>query len=139
MQVDVLIDSKSLYDLITGIGEPKPADEGSRLYIVWARERRPSGAIRRMIWVCTQDELSDILTKKGVEPRMMLMAMNGELRLRYSSLADGVLLSPEKGLPPPKTQKDPAAALFCQLWQEAENSIQKFLGLVQQHQGALGS
>ena len=43
---DLLTDSKSLYDLLTGIGEPRPSDEGSLLYLLWLRERIKRGSIR---------------------------------------------------------------------------------------------
>ena len=94
---DSIVDSKSLLDLITQVGDPKPSDEGSLLWIKWCRERLEAKALRSTIWGCTQDQVADPMTKKDADPTLLLAVMTtGELVTRYSALCEGVLLHPEK-------------------------------------------
>jgi hypothetical protein len=128
---DLVTDSKSLYDLLTGLGEPKPSDEGSLLYLLWLRERIKTGSIRRVIWCCTQDQIADALTKENVDPTHIHRVMReGRVELSYACLTGGKLLNPEKGLPAPKSQRDPAAALFCEAFHQAERNLAAFTALL---------
>lgn len=103
LEVDAVTDSKSLYDLLTGEAEPKPSDGGSLLWLLWIRERRKTGTVRRFIWATTYDMLSDGLTKATIDMQPLIDAMvRAEFVSKYSMLCEGDLWEPEKGLPPPK-------------------------------------
>jgi hypothetical protein len=129
--MDVITDSKSLFDLVTGVGEPKPSDEGSLLWLRWIRERVQRGSVRHMIWACTQDQLSDPLTKDGVDLEMLHRVMRtGVLKLRYAFLCKGKLRDAHKGLPPPKSQRDGAAQAFCEAFHNADQALAAFHGVI---------
>ncbi len=128
----LVTDSKSLFDLLVGLGEPKPADEGSSLYLLWVRGRIRTGAIRRVIWCCTQDRVADCSTKENVDPtHIHRVTREGRLELHHARLTGGKLLNPEKGLPAPKTQRGPAAALFCEAWHAAGQNLAAFTAMLQ--------
>ena len=68
------------------------------------------------------------MTKGGSdrEPLLKLMTQ-GLIEFRYSCLRGRQLLDPHKGLPPPKSQRDAAAASFCSWYEECEGRLQEFL------------
>lgn len=126
MPVDMVVDAKSLYDVLTSAKEPSPSDEGCRLWVLWSRERLAAGAIRNCIWAPTGDMLADSLTKTLPENPQVEEVMKGFLRMRYAALRDGALLDGAKGLPPPKTQKNLEPQLFCQAYADLVNALSYF-------------
>jgi hypothetical protein len=125
LQLDVVTDAKSLYDVLTSKGDPSPSDEGVLLWAIWIRERILCGSVRRVIWTCTYDMLSDGLTKVLQDQWLIRGAQeNGEFHTQFSCLCNGVLWEPWKGLPPPKSKKampkDEASALFLESYAKAD-------------------
>ena len=70
--------------------------------------------------------LVDPLTKVMREAEMLLTAMTtGKVKLQFSCLSEGVLISPEKGLPPPKhaKAKDEETYAFLEAFQQADAAL----------------
>ena len=115
--------------MLVSQGEPKPTDEGSWLYLQRLRERLHSGAVRRVIWCCTQDQLAGPLTKELPEEKtagLLRVLREGQVELSYACLSHGKLLDAHKGLPAPKTQRDPAAQQFCEAYHAADRNLAAF-------------
>jgi len=125
IQLDVVTDAKSLYDVLTSKGDPSPSDEGVLLWAIWIRERIKVGSVRRVIWTCTYDMLSDGLTKV-LQDQWLLRSVQetGQFNTQFSCLCNGVLWEPWKGLPPPKSKKampkDEATTLFLDHYARAD-------------------
>lgn len=104
--IDLVTDAKAMWDSLVATREPVPSDEGSLLWLVWIRERPACRAARDTFWVCTQDTLSDGLTKE-MDPEPTLAVMRtGLFRTRYACLSwRRGLLDTHKGLPAPKSQR----------------------------------
>ncbi len=59
------------------------------------------------------------------------MMRTGKLELQYAILVEGRLLRADKGLPPPKSGKDPATQAFLQAWWTAHEGLRNFALQVQ--------
>jgi len=112
--VEGVLDAKSLYDVLVSTKDPTPTDEGSRLWLNWARERLHARSLDAVAWASTTDMLADCTTKAGVDVTLVKQAMEGRITLGFSMLRNGRILDARKGLPPPKSQRDAVAAAFCQ-------------------------
>ena len=126
MPVDLVTDAKALYDLLTKGEDPKPSDEGVLLWALWLRERLSRGSVRRTIWTCTFDMVSDGLTKILPDQKALRdLQEKGEFHTNYSCLCDGELWEPWKGLPPPKHSraKDEATRAFLQAFAGADSAV----------------
>lgn len=128
IKLEVVVDAKSLYGIITADSEPKPRDDGSLLSLRWVRERILSGAIKAVSWCTAQDQLSDCTTKPGVETsKVELLMSEGKLRLGFSVLRNGTILDGHKGHPAPKSQRKICSAAFVRLCLESGDSVQAFV------------
>ena len=124
--VEGIVDAKSLSDVLTSPKEPTPTDEGSLLWLQWARERMESGALQTLGWCTTGDMLADGTTKAGVDTTRVVHAMEGSLILDFSALRAGRILDPHKGLPPSKSQRDQSSAAFCELFHRFHGTATAF-------------
>lgn len=121
MPIDVVTDAKSLYGLVCKDAGPKPSGEGR---LLWTREQFSSGPMRRLVWCRAQGQVAGVLTEVGCGVEQIVRCMlNGCHYTKCSSSCNGVLWSAEKGLPPPKRQKDEASRQFCGQWLNASESV----------------
>lgn len=112
--IDCGTDAKSLYDCIGAFKEPCPSDCGSILWLRWIREQYEYRCVRGLGWFSNQDMLADVLTKPGsplVETLRSVME-KGVWEPRFSSIMNGLVMEPHKGLPAPKSQKNQEAVNF---------------------------
>lgn len=129
--VDLIIDAKCLYDLLRSAGITKVSDEGSLLYVKWLKERYDVGAIRGVCWSSTSDMLADVLTKSSADPWQLLrVMMECTIQTTWSTLNNGRLQDPHKGLPPSKKEKDEAANRFVEALHAAGGSWDVLLKLL---------
>lgn len=89
LPVYMVTDCKSLYDCIVTEMTPKPTDESSLLWLVWIRSMIENGTVNGVIWMSTQDQMSDALTKVMDNEKLRDLMQNGYLELKYSFFTRG--------------------------------------------------
>ncbi len=128
MPTDFFTDANALYHVLRAARAPAPADEGSRLWLTWLQDGVDRGSIRCTGWCSTVDQLGDGLTQAGVDPTAIYRLMNdGKLYVIYSQLVNGVIANADKGSPPPKSGKDPAAVKFPELSHSSTQLLETFV------------
>ena len=76
--VEMKIDSKTLYD---SIESSKQIEEKSTRHILaWIKEQIESRSVNEISWVCSQEMLADVFTKRNAKPDNLLFAItNGNI------------------------------------------------------------
>ena len=82
IDIDMKTDSKTLHD---SIKSTKQVEEKTiRHIIAWIKQQKENNKIKNIDWVCSENMLADICTKKNVNPDSILMA-----------ITKGLLMHPE--------------------------------------------
>ena len=86
IDIEMKTDSKTLYDSIIST---KQVDEKTiRHIIAWIKQQKEEKRVKEINWVCSENMLADIFTKKNVKPDNILTAVTKGLMTQFSELSE---------------------------------------------------
>eukprot|EP00971_Amphidinium_carterae_P298646 5933160-Amphidinium_carterae.3 len=83
IKLTVLIDAKSVFDIIESVQAKLPAEKSQLVNVAWLRELVQSDVVHTLLWVDTRDMLADALTKGSIGREALDLAMTGTVQMKH--------------------------------------------------------